>query len=313
MANTLPLILEAGALPPSVRWTPQQLIDAAFAGARIVTQQSFALFVTGSTEPSSNVGPWLKNGVEWYVYSSNSGNYVPITIAQESLGYFIGELAPSPLTFRFWIRTTAGGSPLGISIYYSGSWVDVYAAQLATYATITAMNAAIAAGDAATLASANAYTDAQIGMIPGATPPWPAQGESAGAQAITTNGVPVKVVMDVANINPAPAPINTGTGRYVAPGAGIYMIAVLSQFDNVSAVAADVETNLVAYINGNPAIGDFDDTPSPNGGRWSPGFTYMATLNAADYVELFADVADGVGTNVVNLTSFRMSIWRVSA
>lgn len=309
MANTLPLVIEFGSLPPAVRWTPQQLADAIAQRLRIVTQQSFALFVTGSTEPSSNVGPWLKNGVEWYVWSDSEGAYVPITIAQESLGYFIGEATPDPAVYQFWIRTTAGGSPLGISIYYSGSWVDVYAAQLATYATIVAMNA----GDAATLASANAYTNAQIGMIPGAMPVYPAQGESSGPQAITTDGVPVKVVMDVANINPAPAPINTGTGRYVAPGAGIYMIAVLSQFDNVSAVAAAVETNLSAYINGSPAIGDFDDTPSPNGGRWSPGFTYMATLNASDYVELYADVADGVGTNTVNLTSFRMSIWRVSA
>src|SRR6478609_3296710 len=130
-SNVLPLTIQGSALPPNVRWTPQQIADFIWEKARIVTSQSYALFVTGSTEPSSNVGPWLKDGTEWWVWNNDSGDYQPIAVPEASLGYFIGAVAPDPAVFRFWIETTVGGSPLALKIYYSGSWVDVYAAQLA--------------------------------------------------------------------------------------------------------------------------------------------------------------------------------------
>lgn len=141
---TLPLNIQMGALPPTVQWTPQMLADAIAARLSITTQQAFALFVTGSTEPSSDVGPWLKNGTEWWVWSNTDGAYVPITINQESLGYFIGSAAPDQNIYQFWIETTVGGSPVSLKTYYSGAWVDVYASQFANYPTTAQMNAAIA-------------------------------------------------------------------------------------------------------------------------------------------------------------------------
>src|SRR4051812_16409201 len=111
MADSLPVTIQIGALPPAVKWTPQQLADAMVARMRLVTAQTFALFVSGSTEPSSNVGPWLKNGNSWYVWSNTTGNYVPITIPASSLGYFIGSASPDHTVYNFWIETTVGGSP----------------------------------------------------------------------------------------------------------------------------------------------------------------------------------------------------------
>lgn len=127
MADSLPIQIQLGALPAAVRWTPQQLGDALVARMRLVTAQTFALFVAGSTEPSSNSGPWLKNDSEWWVWSDTAGAYVPITITPESLGYTIGSVAPDPNVYSFWIETTAGGSPLALKIYYAGAWTDVYA------------------------------------------------------------------------------------------------------------------------------------------------------------------------------------------
>lgn len=141
---TLPLNIQMGALPPNVVWTLQQLADAVAQRLSITTQQSFALFVTGSTEPSSDVGPWLKNGIEWWVWSNTYGAYVPITINQESLGYFIGSTAPDQNIYNFWIETAVSGSPLALKTYYSGAWVDVYATQIANYSTTAQMNTAIA-------------------------------------------------------------------------------------------------------------------------------------------------------------------------
>lgn len=134
--STLPLNIEMGALPASVLWTPQQLGDAIAERLRITTQQTFALFVSGSTEPSSNVGPWLRNGTEWYVWSDILGAYEPITIPSASLGYWIGPDAPDGAVYSFWIETAAGGSPLALKTYFSGAWVDVYATTLAAYLTI---------------------------------------------------------------------------------------------------------------------------------------------------------------------------------
>jgi hypothetical protein len=136
--STLPLNIAFASLPPNVAWTPQQLGDAIAERLYITTQQTFALFVSGSTEPSSNVGPWLKNGETWYVWSDADGGYVAQTIEPASLGYWIGPDAPDNSVYNFWIETAAGGSPLALKIYYSSAWTDVYATELASYLTIVA-------------------------------------------------------------------------------------------------------------------------------------------------------------------------------
>lgn len=76
MSNNLPIQIVMSALPPSVRWTPQQLGDAIAQRLSLQTQQEFALFVTGSTAPTSNVGPWLRDGLTWYVWDDVSGSYI---------------------------------------------------------------------------------------------------------------------------------------------------------------------------------------------------------------------------------------------
>lgn len=110
----------------------------------LVTAQAYALFVKGSTAPTSDVGPWLKNDSEWYVWDPGTAAYVPITLDSASLGYFIGNAAPNQNIYNFWIETAISGSPTALKIYYNGAWTDVYASAFAPYLTIAAYNASIA-------------------------------------------------------------------------------------------------------------------------------------------------------------------------
>lgn len=347
-----------GALPVAVRWTPQQLADAMVSRMSLVTAQTFALFVTGSTAPTSDVGPWLKNGVEWWVWDSGTGSYVPITIGSASLGYWVGSDAPDPAVYSFWIETAVGGSPTALKIFYSGAWTDVYAATLAGYATTAAMNAAIAAavapyllaataaatyltiataastyaplaspaltgtptvptaapGTNTTQSASTAFVAAAIAAIPSpsAFAAYPAQATRT-SQVINADGTPDQIDLDTAVFNPAPAPFNTGTFRYVAPAAGYYEVSATTQFDNGTATAASMEIEVALYKNGSPTgISDLDSTPSPNGSRWSPGFTSLVLLAVNDYLELFADVDDGVGAGNVTCSA-RLSVHRVQA
>jgi hypothetical protein len=307
-SNILPLTIQMSALPPAVRWTPQQLADAIAARLSITTAQSYALFVSGSTAPSSNVGPWLKNGTEWWIFNTVSGTYVPITINQESLGYFIGNVAPDPTIYQFWISTTPGGQPLAVNTFYSGAWTDVYAAVIGDYMTTAAFNAAIA----------NYYTKAETNaLIAGATfPSYPAQASiETVPQVVPVDATAHKVLFEMASINPAPAPFDITAQRYIAPATGIYTVSVICQVDNNTGTASSMQASVLIYKNGVvTGIRGVDETPSPVGGRWFPKFGgIQVNLNQNDYLELWAAFNDGVLTGNVHLTEVIFAIQRISA
>lgn len=59
--------------------TIQELANA-IAGRLVVTpNQSFTSFAVGSVEPSTNVGPWFKDCVTFFVYDDATASYVPMT------------------------------------------------------------------------------------------------------------------------------------------------------------------------------------------------------------------------------------------
>ena len=306
-SNTLPITLQVGALPPNVRWTPQQLIDAAFARASLVTSASFALFVAGSTEPSSNVGPWLKDGNTWYVWSDVDGGYVPQTIASSSLGYIISSSAPDPLLYQVWIETAVGGSPLAVKTYFSGAWVDVYAATLASYQTVAAMAAYY------TSAQTDAAIAAAVGGISFAN--YLAQAGLFTPQVIPVDAASHLIVWDTAILNPAPSPLSIATSRYVAPAAGVYSVSFTSQVTNNTGTPASMQAQIQLFKNG--IVTDFgatDETPSPSGARWYPKMPIMMiALAVNDYLELWVMLNDGVNTGNCNLEQTYFNVIRVSS
>lgn len=178
MSFQLPVTIDFGALPDNGQgYNPQAFADRLSINGRIFTEQQFALFVTGATAPTSDVGPWAANGNEWRYYDYGTGSYVPFIIPSESLGYYVGSDTPDETIYQFWIQLAGSGSPLALKTYYSGAWVDVYATTLggylttaaaaATYKTIASFNTDIAAY--LTIASAAATYQTIAGMSAYAT------------------------------------------------------------------------------------------------------------------------------------------------
>lgn len=77
MTSKLPVTFKGAPLPVGFQGTPQQFEDALVARLSIESEEQFALFVVGDTAPTSNVGPWLKGGLVWYVWDPTTGSYIP--------------------------------------------------------------------------------------------------------------------------------------------------------------------------------------------------------------------------------------------
>lgn len=349
MANQLPLTIDFGSLPTTGQgYTPQQLLDRAGLNARIFTEQNFALFTSGTTAPTSDTGPWVKNGNTWYYWSNGTGSYVPFLLEQESLAYFIGAAAPDQNIYQFWIETAGNGSPLALKTYYNGAWTDVYATVVSNYLTtavaaatyltiataaatyLTTVTAAATyltqanatttyltqANAAATYATQALYSTTAVttAAIAAAVASYPASATHIGAQTIAINGTPYKCTFDTVHFNPAPIPFNTTTSRYIAPVDGYYQFNVTSQFDNSTGTAAGMQVILNLYRNGiSYGVGDLDSTPSPNGARWTPSFSGIVKLLQNEYIEVFAEIDDGVNTGNITLTDIDFSVVKVSS
>ena len=106
------LVLEAAQLPADFRGTPQQLFAAMVRRCSIKSPTGTNFFVVGDVEPSTDQGPWLKNGDKWYVYSTESGGYVPLNIDDSAASLFtVGDAepdAPTGTDATVWLRTSAG-------------------------------------------------------------------------------------------------------------------------------------------------------------------------------------------------------------
>ena len=114
--NTLPLSFTITSLVPGRRYTPQQIVDAVAAGLRAVTQQQLALFVAGSTEPPSDVGPWAKNGNQWQYYDYNIGRYTDFLISDTQRGFVVSQTQPTDTSVLMWLEIDGSGNPVSIQI-----------------------------------------------------------------------------------------------------------------------------------------------------------------------------------------------------
>lgn len=104
MANPLPVTFSASPLTPGKSYTPQQLADAIVSRLSLDSQTELSFFVTGSTAPTSNVGPWLKDGTTWYVWDSTTGAYIPMLAENETLRYVASITAPDQDVYTLWIQ-----------------------------------------------------------------------------------------------------------------------------------------------------------------------------------------------------------------
>lgn len=153
MPTQIPITFRSHPLPIGFSGTPEELKNAIV--ARLVAEgtDSIAFFVTGSTEPTSNMGPWLKDGKVWYVWDDVTGGYVAQALDPASIKIHYGPDAPDPAVYNMWVELNGSGKGISIKTYYSGAWRSVYEDQFAQYSTTTQMNTAIS--DAISAAIAN--------------------------------------------------------------------------------------------------------------------------------------------------------------
>ena len=126
------LIIEMSRLPVTLNGTPQQLVEEAVRRMKIVSPTGTNFIYIGDSEPTSNVGPWLRDNTKWYVYDESINRYVPQDISDsETRWFWIGVTAPSSSLPPIWLRTTRDaseadpsyGDPLGWYMYNGIGWV----------------------------------------------------------------------------------------------------------------------------------------------------------------------------------------------
>ena len=79
--NKTGLVLKAAPLPLDFVGTPQDLFEAMVQRLEILSPIGTNFFIVGDVEPSSDVGPWLKGGTQWWVFSATEKRYVPLDIS----------------------------------------------------------------------------------------------------------------------------------------------------------------------------------------------------------------------------------------
>lgn len=76
-AQPIRLTVTAGNLPEGYCPASYQQLFTDIATRLIVTpNQANTTFVTGSVEPTSNIGPWLKDCLQWFFFDDATGRYV---------------------------------------------------------------------------------------------------------------------------------------------------------------------------------------------------------------------------------------------
>lgn len=130
--NSTNLLVEMAQLPPNFSGSPQELSAAMVRRMRIVSPSGTNFIFIGDTEPTSNVGPWLKNGTQWWVFSSDIKRYVPLDISASFIPAFWAQNTTPPSSNPpVWLQTTqdptdinpSHGDPIGWYEFNGTNWV----------------------------------------------------------------------------------------------------------------------------------------------------------------------------------------------
>lgn len=125
------LQIQASQIPATFKGTPQQFFQVIIRRMKIVSPTGTNFIFTGDTEPSSNVGPWLKDGTKWYVFDNNTKRYKPLDISDsETIWYHIGATTPDDSDPPVWLRTSKDptesdpsvGVPIGWYLFNGEAW-----------------------------------------------------------------------------------------------------------------------------------------------------------------------------------------------
>src|SRR5712671_5555471 len=82
------LLLQMAPLKATFKGTPQELAVEMVRRSKIVSPSGTNFIFVGDTEPTSDVGPWLKNGTQWWVFNPDTKRYVPQDISESETKWF---------------------------------------------------------------------------------------------------------------------------------------------------------------------------------------------------------------------------------
>lgn len=120
------------ALPATFKGNPQEFADAMVKRLKILSPNGTNFIFIGDIEPTSNVGPWLKGGTQWFVWDENLKRYVPLDIsASETKWFWLGNAIPPSTPPQVWLQTTkdatdldpSHGEPIGWFVFDGSDWV----------------------------------------------------------------------------------------------------------------------------------------------------------------------------------------------
>lgn len=117
------LIIQGAPLPETFKNTPQKLYEAILRRLKIVSASGVSFIHVSDTEPSSDVGPWLRFGTQWWVFDEATKRYVPLDISESEKQWFqVGASTPATGDPPVWLRTTKDQTEADPSIGQPVSW-----------------------------------------------------------------------------------------------------------------------------------------------------------------------------------------------
>jgi hypothetical protein len=141
--NATNLYIQAAPIPATFVGSPNDLFAEMIKRMRILSPSGTNFIFIGDTEPTSNVGPWLKNGTQWYVWDPATKEYQPQDIsASFTPSFSIGNAVPASTVPPVWLRTTKDATSANANDYGSpirwftfdatvGNWTSPHPVQVA--------------------------------------------------------------------------------------------------------------------------------------------------------------------------------------
>ncbi len=307
MPTSIPLTFRAGPFPAGYNADPEQLKNDIVARLYAESTDAISFFASGSVAPSSNVGPWLKNGQEWYVWSDVSASYIAQVIPYASLRYIAQVVAPDQNIYTLWIELNGTGKALAIKYYSGGAWKDIYEDKFALYQTVagmssysdtTAMNAAIAA-------AVGSIPSSSVGQGIFRAKPSVVQNIIFGAGGNQTGAVSLATTV----INPDSS---FAASKFTAPASGYYTFSAMLYSSVSAGTPTDIDIRGFFLVNG-AADTSLNDEPISTSlaGRGIVG-TAVIQLAAGDEVELGYDITiDAAGTVTIDDANTFLAGYRV--
>lgn len=126
------LLISSAPIPATFCGTPDEFRIAMIRRMKIVSPTGTNFIFIGDNEPTSNVGPWLRGGTQWWVWDEDLKRYVPLDISEsERQWYHIGASTPATSDPPVWLKTTKDpseadpsvGNPISWYVFNGSAWV----------------------------------------------------------------------------------------------------------------------------------------------------------------------------------------------